>query len=269
MIIHRHTVRSEVVFEGKTLHGGEAVRMVLHPAEDGIVFRYGSGAWRAAPDQVSDTTRCTKLGDISTIEHLMSAFAGLEITDCIVDLSTPELPAAGGAAIEFVSAILAAGLEPLPAREVKDIFSRVFVQEGLAKVAIAAGSGHWAYRYDVGERWPGHQEFEMAHLPTGYSDEIAPARTFGLIEELPHLERLGLARGLDESSALVLGAEGYENEARFPDEPARHKLLDAIGDLYLSGIPIKYLDVVSERAGHKMNVSAAQKLALAASGTTI
>lgn len=269
MIIHRQTVRSEVVFEGVTLHGGEPVRMTLHPSEEGIVFRYGGGSWRATPDQVSDTTRCTKLGDVATIEHLMSAFAGLEITDCVVDLSAPELPAAGGAAIEYVNGILAVGLEPLPDREVKDIFSRVFVQDGLSKIAIAAGSGHWAYRYDVGERWPGHQEFEMAHLPTGYAETIAPARTFGLSEELPHLERLGLARGLDASSALVLGAEGYENEARFPDEPARHKLLDVIGDLYLSGIPIRFLDVVSERAGHKMNVQAAHKLALTMTGTAI
>lgn len=269
MIIKRQTVASEVVIEGLGLHSGVPVRVAIHPGEDGIVFTHGSGRWRACPEEVSDTQRCTKLGDISTIEHLMSALAGLEVTDCVVDISAPELPAAGGSATEYVAALSAAGFASLPDREVRDLFARVFVQEGETKIAIAAGSGHWAYRYEVGERWPGHQEHEIRNLPSGYATEIAPARTFGLIEELPHLERLGLARGLDKDSALVLGAEGYENEPRFPDEPARHKLLDAIGDLYLSGVPIRHLDVVGVRSGHRMNVAAAAKLAQAVAGTTI
>ena len=73
----------------------------------------------------------------------------------------------------------------------------------------------------------------------------------------------GLGKGLDEKSALILGIEGYKNEARFPDEPARHKLLDLIGDLYLSGVPIRHINVVAERSGHRTNVKAAAMLAQA------
>ncbi len=269
MIIHRRTVAREVTWEGPGLHSGVPTKVVLRPGEDGIWFRYGQGRWKACPAEVTDTTRSTKLGDISTIEHLMSALAGLEITDAEVEVSAPEMPAAGGSSAQYVEGLAAAGFVSLSVREARDLFARVFVQEGDAKVAIAAGHGHWAYRYDVGERWPGVQEAEYRKLPESYADQIAPARTFGLIEELPHLERLGLARGLDEHSALVLGAEGYENEPRFPDEPARHKLLDAIGDLYLAGVPIRCLDVVGERSGHRTNVQAAAKLKMAIDGTTI
>lgn len=269
MIISRRTVAGKVLWEGPGLHSGVPTTVVLHPGEEGIWFRYGQNRWRACPAEVTDTRRSTKLGEISTIEHLMSALGGLEVTDAEIEVSESELPAAGGSAAEYVQGMMDVGFVDLPDREVKDLFARVFVQEGDAKIAIAAGHGHWAYRYDVGERWPGLQEVELRGLPEGYAEQIAPARTFGLIEELPHLERLGLARGLDEQSALVLGAEGYENAPRFPDEPARHKLLDAIGDLYLAGVPIRYLDVVGERSGHQANVQAAAKLFMAIEGTAI
>lgn len=266
MIIPRQTLSGAVHLEGPGLHSGVPTRVTIHPAEDGLWFRYGRQRWQAIPENVTDTTRCTRLGEVSTIEHLMSAFAGLEITDAEVEVSEPELPAAGGSALAYVELMNSVGRTALEAREVRDIFSRVFVQEGLTKIAIADGSGHWAYRYETGERWPHSMEFELRDLPDGYTGEVAPARTFGLIEELPHLDRLGLARGLDETSALVLGLSGFENAARFPDEPARHKLLDMVGDLYLSGVPISEIDVVGERCGHRMNVEAAAKLR---AGTTI
>lgn len=266
MIIARQTISADVMIEGPGLHSGVPTRVMIRPADDGLWFRYGSQRWQAIPENVSDTTRCTKLGDISTIEHLMSAFAGLQITDAEVEVSKPELPAAGGCALAYVDLINTVGRTELESREVRDIFSRVFVQDGVTKIAIADGSGHWAYRYETGERWPHSMEFELRDLPASYAVEVAPARTFGLIEELHYLEKLGLARGLDESSALVLGTIGFANEARFPDEPARHKLLDMIGDLYLSGLPIHELDVVGERCGHRMNVEAAAKLYM---GTTI
>lgn len=269
MIIARQTVGADLYLEGLGLHSGVPTQVTIRPSEDGLWFRYGRQRWQALPEHVSDTTRCTKLGDISTVEHLMSAFAGLEITDAEVEVSYPELPAAGGSSIDYVDLLNSIGRTPLPSVEVRDVFSRVFVQDGATKLAIAAGSGHWAYRYETGDRWPHHMELELTDLPSGYAVEIAPARTFGLIEELPYLEQLGLARGLDESSALVLDQAGFANEARFADEPVRHKLLDMMGDLYLSGVPVRYLDVVGERSGHRMNVEAAGRLRQAVMETAI
>jgi UDP-3-O-[3-hydroxymyristoyl] N-acetylglucosamine deacetylase len=256
----RRTLAGEARFEGLGLHSGVPVHVCVHPAEDGIHFRLGASRWKATPSNVSDTTRCTRLGEISTIEHMMSALAGLEITDAEVELDAGELPAAGGSALGYVEELQRVGLADLGEVEVSLPFKRVFHHEGSVKIAIGKGSGHWGYTYDLGERWPGVQPFESTDVVSDYGAEIAPARTFALLEEVPHVRAAGLAKGLDETSALILGPSGYENRALFVDEPARHKLLDFIGDLYLAGIPIRLLNATAEGSGHRTNVAAAQLL---------
>ncbi|MEJ5171946.1 MAG: UDP-3-O-acyl-N-acetylglucosamine deacetylase, partial [Fimbriimonadales bacterium] len=139
----------------------------------------------------------------------------------------------------------------------------VFASEGAAKVAIAEGTGHWRYTFQTETPFPGLQEVEFLRVQEAFGTEIAPARTFGFERELPRLRELGLAQGLDLDKALLLGEEGYVNEPRFADEPARHKLLDLIGDLYLAGVPPSLLDVAAERSGHRLHVEAARRLARA------
>lgn len=266
MTYKRKTVRRPVEFEGLGLHSGVPLRVAVHPGSKGIIFRHGSDSWAASPENVTDTRRCTKLGDISTVEHLMSALAAMEITDAEVEVTYPELPAMDGSAAPFYCGLLEAGLEQLGDAEMPDIFSRIFVPEGEAKIAIAAGTGHWRYEFHTGERWPGLQVFETENVVADFSAKIAPARTFGFEEELPMIAAAGLAKGLDVSSALVLGQAGYLNEARSPDEPVLHKMLDAIGDLYLAGIPIRLLNVTASRTGHTANVKAAGLLFRAVNG---
>jgi UDP-3-O-[3-hydroxymyristoyl] N-acetylglucosamine deacetylase len=267
LIFTRKTVASDVRFEGLGLHSGVPVEVAVYPGEKGIWFRHGGGRWHARPENISDTTRCTKLGDVSTIEHIMSAFAGLEITDAEVELSAGELPALDGSAIDYVAGMNAAGFSELEERELPDLFTRVFLQEMPVKVAIGKGEGHWKYTYEAPDRWPGEQVYECADVIASYADEIAPARTFALAEEVPMVLAAGLAKGLDIEKALILGIEGYKNDARYPDEPARHKLLDLIGDLYLAGVPIRFLNVASEKSGHRTNVEVAAKLAAALTGS--
>lgn len=259
MIFTRRTVGSELYFEGKGLHSGVPVKVRVLPGTNGIQFRSGGGVWAATPSNVSDTRRCTKLGDISTIEHIMSAFAGAEITDAEVELDGPELPALDGSSKVYFDTLLAAGFEALGERELPSLFTRLFFHEGDVKIAVGAGEGHWRYAFNTGDAWPGNQEVDF-FLPGTYAEDVASARTFGFERELPAIRAAGLAQGLDESSALVLGEDGYVNQPRFPDEPARHKLLDAIGDLYLASVPIRFLNVVCERSGHAAHVRAAQML---------
>ena len=247
-------------FEGVGLHSGMPVVATVHPGDRGIAFRFGATRTIATPGSVTDTRRCTKLGDVSTVEHLMSALAGLEITDAEVELTAPELPGMDGSARPFANGLVAAGFESLGEIDAPTPFRRTFVVEDGVKISVAKGDGRWRYVYDVGDRWPGEQSFEVTDVVAAYKEAIAPARTFALAEELPMIRQAGLGRGLDESSALVVGTDGYENAARFADEPARHKLLDAIGDLYLAGIPIRNLNVVAERSGHRTNVRAASSL---------
>lgn len=260
MIVARRTLAGEVAFEGLGLHGGEPVRVRLVPAESGIRFVAGGEAVDAVPSNVVDTSRCTRLRNVSTIEHLMSALAGAQVTDVDVIVDGPELPGMDGSADPFLQGVAAVGYAPLGERTLRNPFSRAFVQDGAAKVAVSLGTGHWRFEYDTTPRWPAQQTFETEHIAEVYAEQIAPARTFALEEELPMIRAAGLGRGLDETSAVVLGQDGYLNAVRFPDEPARHKLLDLIGDLYLAGYPIAALNAVGVRSGHRHHVEAARHL---------
>lgn len=248
----------DIVFEGRGLHSGVDVRVTLHPSQDGIFFRCGDERVEALPENISDTRRCTKLGGISTIEHLMAALAALAITDVEVELSTPEMPAMGGGAREYCDGLIGKG-EDLPAVEIPSLFKRIFIQEADVKIAVGLGDGTWRFEFDSGERYPGVQAFEISDF-SRFSEEIAPARTFGWEEEVPAMIMAGMARGLDKNSALLIAEDGYRNDALYQDEPVRHKLLDFIGDLYLAGIPVRNLNAVSEKSGHRTNVAAALKL---------
>lgn len=257
----RLTLGGSVTVDGVGLHSGEPVSLTLHPNDAGIWFRCKDERVQAIPSNVVDTSRCTKLGGISTVEHMMSALAGCAVTDCVVELSAPELPGMDGSAKPFVDLIRSAGTSSLGAAEVDGPFARVYEKSDLGQIAIAQGEGWWRYTFETADRWPGTQVFEAHVDPDVYDREVAPARTFCFEEELEMLQKAGLGRGLDETSALVLGKQGYLNPARFDDEPPRHKLLDLIGDLYLAGVPIRLLDVVAVKTGHTANVSAARKLA--------
>ncbi|MBS1729109.1 MAG: UDP-3-O-acyl-N-acetylglucosamine deacetylase [Armatimonadetes bacterium] len=260
MTFVRRTVVQECVFEGLGLHSGEPTTVRVLPGEGGIVFRHGMTSVVAEPANVTDTSRCTTLGEIRTIEHLMSAFAATGITDAVVELTYPELPGLDGSSVAYYQSLSAAGLVEIGEREIEDIYTRIFLQEGDIKIAVGKGTGHWRFDFITGERWPGEQSYDCPTIVSSYGTEVAPARTTVFAEEIEMAQKAGLGRGLDESSVLILGAQGYENEARFVDEPARHKLLDLIGDLYLSGVPIDHLNVVGTRSGHRWNVEMARRM---------
>jgi UDP-3-O-[3-hydroxymyristoyl] N-acetylglucosamine deacetylase len=267
MIVPRKTLKDDVCFDGIGLHTGVPVHVTVHPSQNGIIFRIGSERVTASPENVTDTTRSTKLGSVGTIEHMMSALCGLEITDADIELDAPELPGMDGSSQPYVQAFLDTGFQDLPGRESPDLFRRVFFQDGDASIAIGKGSGSWRYRFATGERWPGEQIIEPDDVVDCYAEQIAPSRTFAFTEDIPAVIQAGLGRGLDERSVLVLGMEGYKNDARFDNEPARHKLLDAMGDLYLAGLPARCLAVVAERSGHKANVAAAKMLVESLTGS--
>lgn len=263
MIFPLRTLATVAEFAGRGLHSGTPVTVRIHPHESGIIFRQGETRVNAHPDNVSDTRRCTCVGGVATVEHLMSAFGGLGITGAEVEVDGPELPALDGSALGWVEGLQAVGLVDYGQATLEGPFARVYEKADPVSVAVSTGEGWWRYTYDTGDRWPGIQDFELQLTPERYVTDIAPARTFGLEEEIPMLQAAGLAQGLDLDSALVLTASGYQNPPRFADEPARHKLLDLIGDLSLAGVPVALLNVVAERAGHTANVRAAAKLAAA------
>lgn len=257
----RTTVADEVRFSGHGLHSGAPVEIVVAPHENGIEFSAGSVRVRATPENVTDTTRCTCLGPVQTVEHLLSALAGLGVTDALIHVQGSELPALDGSSREYALAVAAIGTRALSAARIHGLFERCFAVSGEARVAIGAGTGHWRYDFECGERWPHSQTFEASLDPETYLGQVSGARTFAFEEEVAPLRAAGLGQGLDETSCLILGQEGYLNEPHWHDEPARHKLLDLIGDLSLAGVPVTLLNVVAVRSGHTLNVEAARRLA--------
>jgi UDP-3-O-acyl-N-acetylglucosamine deacetylase len=165
-----------------------------------------------------------------------------------------------GSAKPYVVALQGAGFVDGEERTVPDLYRRIFFAEGDLSLSIGKGTGHGRFVYDLGTRWPGSQAYEAADAVAAFAADIAPARTFALAEEVPKLIEYGLGQGLDAASAVIVGEEGYKNPVRFPDELARHKLLDLMGDLYLAGIPLRALNFVGERSGHRTHVKAAQML---------
>ena len=260
MIINRRTLKNECVLSGKGLHSGEPVTIHVFPSSEGIQFQFGKEIVDAKPHNVTDTSRCTVLGTIRTVEHIMSALASLAITDARIELTYPELPGLDGSSLMFLTALKSCEIEDLGTRELNDIYARLFVQADNVKIAVGKGFGHWRYDFITEPRWPGEMSFESENIAQEYEIEISPARTTVFSEEIEQVRAAGLGQGLDESSVLIIGQTGFENEARFPDEPARHKLLDLVGDLYLAGVPIEMLNVVGYRSGHRRNVEMANLL---------
>jgi UDP-3-O-[3-hydroxymyristoyl] N-acetylglucosamine deacetylase len=256
----RRTVARSIRIRGRGLHSGSPVTLRIHPYGEGIVFRCGGESVRAHPGNVSGTFRATTLGGISTVEHLMSAFAAASVSGALVELTAPEVPGLDGSAREFADAIAETGTSVLGPAPERVAAGTVAVRRGPASIVIRPGAGRWSCTLDLGDRWPGALTVR-ATLPGEYAGAVAWARTFVLVEEISRARQAGLGGGLDSGSVVVIGPDRYANPVRAPDEPARHKLLDLIGDLWLAGVPLDLMDVTAIRPGHATGVRAAALLA--------
>lgn len=250
-MVRQRTLNNVIRATGVGLHTGEKVYLTLRPAPvyTGIIFRRvdleGPIAIRARPENVGDTRLSTTLvqGDvrISTVEHLLSAMAGLGIDNAFVDVSAPEVPIMDGSAGPFVFLIQSAGIrEQNAAKQFVRIRRTVRVQEGDKwakfepwngfKVCFAIEFEHPVFRDCA-------KEAAVDFSTTSYVREISRARTFGFMRDLEHLRENNLALGGSLDNAIVVDDYRILNEdgLRYKDEFVKHKVLDAIGDLYLLG----------------------------------
>ena len=268
----RQTLARPVTVAGVGLHTGAAVKTTLVPATRpgaGVVFRAAGGSEEipALAANVCDTSRCTVLGTgaarFSTVEHLLSALAGLGVTDLSVEVDGPELPIGDGSALVWVESVRAAGLVSLGQGAAPLTLAEPVIVYGEKNAFVAAYPSD-AVRFTVATQFDhplaGTQvaRWEPSRAQA-YQDFIAPARTFGFDFEVEALRAAGLARGGSLDNALVVYADHYSSPPRFPDELARHKLLDLIGDLFLVGRPI-VADVVAVKPSHRLNVALARRL---------
>lgn len=271
----RTTLAQAAVCAGIGLHTGARVRMVLKPAQagTGIVFERTDldCADRKIPARF-DLVRSTDLGttivnadgaSVSTVEHLMAAFAGLGVDDVLVELHGPEVPAMDGSSMPFIELLEHTGLktQPAPRRAIRVLKPVEVSLGGRTAVFLPSLQPAIDVSIDFDNAVIGRQQYRFEVTPARFRDEIAAARTFGFRREYETLVKAGLARGGSMENAIVLDDDGVANPEglRFADEFVRHKILDAVGDLYLAGAPILGLYQAS-RPGHGINNVAVRAL---------
>jgi len=253
--VFQKTLKTSIGCTGIGLHTGVRVAMKLHPApvNTGVVFRrvdlVGGGATiKASWAQVVDSRMCTILADengisVATVEHLMSALYGLEIDNVIVELNGPEVPAMDGSAAPFIFLMECAGVveQDAPRRAMRILKHHSYVN-GDKMVALGPWSNGLRVDFHIDFRAAaiGRQSCSFVVGSETFKEELSRARTFGLLSEVTALREAGLARGGSLSNAIVVDGNRILNEdgLRHDDEFVRHKALDAVGDLYLTGFPI-------------------------------
>jgi UDP-3-O-[3-hydroxymyristoyl] N-acetylglucosamine deacetylase len=258
----RRTISHEVSTSGIALHSGVPVTMRLSPAPAGrgIVFRRADiGADIPARfDQVSETRLGTVIGSgeakVGVVEHLMAAAAGAEIDDLLVTLDGPEPPILDGDALSYLVLLESGGaVEQAEPRMVLKVVKPVTVENGDAKASLLPDDS-LSFSYELSFPVIGDQYYAFAFSRAGFKAEIAPARTFGFLNELEALNKMDLAKGASLANTLALDDSGVVNRERqrFADEFVRHKILDAIGDLALAGAPL-VARFEGRKSGHSTN----------------
>ncbi len=263
----QRTIAAPARLRGIGLHTGRPVEMTLRPAPEGtgIVFRREGGpAIPAALEAVTGTAHCVTLGGpegVHTVEHLLSAAWGIGVDNLDVELSDAEVPGMDGSALPFVRALRAAGLRAQASpRRVLQVREPVWVgRDGAWAVALPAAAFRAACIVTLEAPGPGDQAATYDPLRDSYEETIAPARTWGYERDVEALRARGLALGASLDNTLVVGGSGFVNRPRFANEPARHKLLDVLGDLALLGRAIRGA-IIAVRAGHALHVALARAL---------
>ena len=268
LALKQRTIREVVYGIGIGVHSGEKVRIALRPAapDSGIQFLRtdikGALPIQACAENVSDTTLATSVANggvsVSTVEHLMSALWGLGIDNLIIELSAEEVPIMDGSAAPFIDMIESVGVvEQEQARQFIRITREISVSQEDAVASITPFNGFKAgytfvANHPVYDRFPKYVEMDFAR--TSYIEQVSGARSFGLEKELAYAQSIQKCLGSSLDNAVGLSEEGVLNEdgLRYEDEFVKHKLLDAIGDLYLLGRPILGA-FTGYKSGHALN----------------
>ncbi|MCX7211650.1 MAG: UDP-3-O-acyl-N-acetylglucosamine deacetylase [Burkholderiales bacterium] len=273
-MLRQRTVKTLVRTQGVGLHSGQRVELTLRPAppDTGIVFRRVDlpvpveirvSAARVTDTRMASTLSAADTGEgasvkVATVEHLMSALAGLGIDNLIIDVTAPEIPILDGSAGSFVFLIQSVGLveQAAPKRFIRvkravevrdgDKWARLEPHFGF-KLSFSIDFGHPAINATV-------QQVEVDFANASYVSAISRARTFGFMQDVESLRSHGLARGGSLGNAIVMDESRVLNAdgLRSDDEFVKHKILDAIGDLYLVGHPL-LASYSAHKSGHAMN----------------
>lgn len=272
--MHQKTLRGACHIRGIGLHSGKEARLTLHPApaNHGLVFRIRQGRRLVEfPAQVPYITRTllsTSLGhqglEVCTVEHLMAALSGLEVDNAVIEVEGFEIPVMDGSALPFVQRIQAVGTKVLPVtRQFLRILQPVEVIDGDRSAGLYPSDRPvFTLDIDYPHAAVGFQSLSIPLTQQRFISELAPGRTFGFMEDLESMQAEGFALGAGLDNAIGLAADGTvvnPKGLRFPDEFVRHKILDAIGDVYLTGHPVLG-EFRGVKSGHSIHIKLLESL---------
>ncbi|MDD8014443.1 MAG: UDP-3-O-acyl-N-acetylglucosamine deacetylase [Acidobacteriota bacterium] len=259
----KQTLAKEVRFSGVGIHSGKSVNLSLLPSLAGeIVFRRRdlNGLEISLDPENKGAENCSYLasaeGRIQTVEHLLAALSACGVDSLVAEVDGPEIPILDGSALPFVTAIRAAGRAALPhEKKILRVIKPFRLEDKDASIAVEpAPEFRVSYGIEFDHPAIGRQEIDIRVTEDSFVREIAPARTFGFLRDVPELRRRGLALGGSLDNALVLDDEKVMNgPLRFPDEYVRHKVGDFIGDLYFLGCPVLGR-FRAHKAGHRLHL---------------
>lgn len=274
----QQTIAAVTVITGQGLHNGKLVTMRLlpQPENTGIIFQRtdlpGKPFIKADVTAVISTKRSMTIGKddwkISTIEHLLAVFHGLNVDNILVEVDGDEVPVGDGSGHYFAREILRTGLMTQGlSRKYTVIKKPIWVQGVVYKgeqpvpatlVILPAERFQVSFTFTSDHKVTGTQYYHYVATKDNFLTEIAPARTIAFVREIEYLRQQGLALGGDLNCVVVVGDDGYQNELRFPEEIVRHKILDILGDLYLAGPLLGH--VIAIRSGHSLDLELAKEI---------
>ncbi|MCF8878376.1 UDP-3-O-acyl-N-acetylglucosamine deacetylase [Hyphobacterium sp. SN044] len=273
--MNRQTLASAAVCSGIGLHSGERVRLVLKPAAPGTGIVFERTDLDTADNRVEakatnvttvrlGTTIANEAGvSVATVEHLMAALAALGVDDALIEIDGPEVPIVDGSSAPFVDLISQVGLKAsaMPRRAIRVLKAVSAEFQGRTATFMPSLRPVIDVEIDFPHPSVGRQRYAFDISAETFTGEVASARTFGFKRDVEALRAAGLARGGSMDNAVVLDESGVLNEEglRFADEFARHKALDALGDLALAGAPILGRYQASQ-PGHALNNVAVRAL---------
>jgi UDP-3-O-acyl N-acetylglucosamine deacetylase len=259
------TIKKAISFEGIGIHTGTYSKMIVQPASEntGIVFSSNGNNVPASIDYVYDTVHGVNLKhnniEIKSCEHILSTLYGMGITNAIIELTEgKEIPAMDGSSKDFVKSIQIE--KQASAKKVLKPTEPIFITSKASAILLFPADElkiSFVAEYNYPGFTPQYKSFIIS--PEVYVNEIAPSRTYTFTGWVEDLKKQGLIRGGSMENALIMDENGALNGLRFPDEPVRHKMLDVIGDIALTGVSLKCW-IFGIKSGHSLNCELARRL---------
>ncbi|MDH6057824.1 UDP-3-O-acyl-N-acetylglucosamine deacetylase [Umezakia ovalisporum] len=270
--MQQHTIAAEISQSGVGLHNGVSTHVRILPAEAGsgrYFVRVDLPDLPIIPAQVAavnQTVLSTQLGRgevcIRTVEHLLAALGGMGVDNARIEIDGSEVPLLDGSAQVWTHSIAQVGLvsQAISNPVALVVKEPIWIHDNDAFVcALPASKTRFSYEIDFSVSAIGNQWHSWS-LSANFAEEIAPARTFGLLQQIEHLQKTGLIKGGSLNNALVCGSGGWLNPPlRFENEPVRHKILDLVGDLSLLGT-FPQAHFLAYKASHNLHIQLARKI---------